>query len=108
MPLVPQIVPLVEKPQKRPSPVRMEGTTTTSFHSSRIFTTTTTTPLPILMQTLQPLTIKVCLEMSVILFVIFSQFSTIAVHRFARDVIFMRFVKIHSVFAIRAGKGMEL
>jgi hypothetical protein len=60
MSLVPQIAPVVEKPQKRPSPIRMEGTTTTNFRPS-VFTATTTTHAPILMQTLQPLTIKVFL-----------------------------------------------
>jgi hypothetical protein len=117
MPLVPQISPFVEKPQKRPSPNRMEGTTTTNFHSSRIFVTTTTTPAPILMQTLQPLTIKVCFtkcSTNYAIFDLFSQFSTIDDHKltdghkFVQNVILTPFVKTHSVYAIQAGKETGL
>lgn len=64
MPLIPQISSLNEHPQKKRPLVRLEGTSTRNIQTSaRLFTTppTTQTPslAPILMQTLQPLTIKV-------------------------------------------------
>lgn len=64
MPLVPQISLNNDRPQQHKKPlIRLEGTSTTNIQpSSRLFTipTTTQAPLsPILMQTLQPLTIKV-------------------------------------------------
>lgn len=109
MSLAPQIAPIVEKPQKRPSPVRMEGTTTTNFHTSaRHFTTTTTTHAPILVQTLQPLTIKVFFKSVSCLMFVFSQFSANADHKYAQNVTPMLFVLTLYANAIRDGKEMEL